>query len=180
MATLSHPPFPVVPGVRFALIPGYVGYAAATDGTIWTFRKRGQGCRGVFSERWKQMKGSPSHGYQNVKLICSDGIGRNLRVHRLVLETFVGPCPPGMECRHYPDRNTFNNQLSNICWGTKSENTLDQVRHGTHYLSEKMRKLSNESIAEIRASDETAKELSARFNINLCYVYQIRNYDCRT
>lgn len=61
-------------------------------------------------------------------------IGHNipLLVHRLVLEAFVGPCPGGMECRHL-DGNPRNNNLSNLKWGTRSENQQDSVRHGTKY-----------------------------------------------
>ena len=40
-------------------------------------------------------------------------------VHRLVLEAFVGPCPEGMCCRHFPDRDPSNNKLENLSWGTK-------------------------------------------------------------
>lgn len=47
-------------------------------------------------------------------------------VHNLVLEAFVGPRPPGMECRHL-DSNKLNNRLYNICWGTKSQNALDHA-----------------------------------------------------
>lgn len=36
-----------------------------------------------------------------------------------------------METRHLDGTRT-NNQLDNLCWGTKVENTQDQVRHGTH------------------------------------------------
>lgn len=51
-------------------------------------------------------------------------------IHRLVLETFIGPCPKGMQCRHL-DGNPSNNKLSNLKWGTSSENTLDSIKHGT-------------------------------------------------
>ncbi|QZE10566.1 hypothetical protein SEA_SCOOBYDOOBYDOO_251 [Mycobacterium phage ScoobyDoobyDoo] len=52
-------------------------------------------------------------------------------VHRLVLEAFVGPCPPGMETRHLDD-DPSNNRLSNLCWGTRLENTMDRVQNGIH------------------------------------------------
>jgi hypothetical protein len=53
-------------------------------------------------------------------------------VHRLVLEAFVGPCPEGMECRHLDGTRT-NNHLSNLRWGTSSENNQDILDHGTNH-----------------------------------------------
>lgn len=61
----------------------------------------------------------------------------NLRIHRLVLEAFVGPCPEGMECRHFPDRDPANNNLENLSWGTHQENRDDMVYHGTSTAGEK-------------------------------------------
>ena len=57
--------------------------------------------------------------------------GKTRRVHRLVLEAFVGPCPLGMECLHADD-DPANNSLSNLRWGTRSENIHDRVRNGIH------------------------------------------------
>lgn len=44
---------------------------------------------------------------------------------RLVLETFIGPCPDGKECCHRDD-DTTNNHISNVYWGTYSENMMDR------------------------------------------------------
>lgn len=56
---------------------------------------------------------------------------RNYSVHRLVLEAFVGACPPGFECCH-GDGDPANNALTNLRWDTRSSNVLDKVRHGAH------------------------------------------------
>lgn len=66
-------------------------------------------------------------GYPQVRL---QG-GRIARVHTLVLETFVGPRPDGMECRH-GDANRKNAALSNLQWGTRLENMADMRRHGNY------------------------------------------------
>ena len=50
--------------------------------------------------------------------------------HRLVLESFVGPCPDGCEARHL-DGNRLNNRVENLAWGTHRENMDDMDRHGT-------------------------------------------------
>ena len=59
------------------------------------------------------------------------GQRRGFWVHRLVLEAFVGPCPPGMECCHFPDRNPHNNRLDNLRWGSPADNAEDRRKHGT-------------------------------------------------
>jgi hypothetical protein len=57
---------------------------------------------------------------------------RTHKVHRLVLQAFVGPCPPGMECLHDNDVKT-DNHLENLSWGTSSANKFDAVRNGRHW-----------------------------------------------
>lgn len=75
-------------------------------------------------------------------------------IHILLLSAFVGPCPPGMECRHLNgDRADFS--FDNIKWGTVSQNRQDAVKHGTHVdnRGEKhgMRKLSEADVHKIRS-----------------------------
>ena len=60
--------------------------------------------------------------YKNAKKKC-------LKVHRLVLAAFTGPCPPNMECRHI-NGNPEDNRLGNLAWGTYSENRADMIAHG--------------------------------------------------
>lgn len=67
---------------------------------------------------------------------------RAARVHRLVLEAFVGPCPEGMEACHN-DGNPANNRLENLRWDTRRNNILDAIRHGTHPTASKTRCLRN-------------------------------------
>ena len=60
------------------------------------------------------------HGKRSVRL-----------VHRVVLDSFVGPRPPGGEGMHR-DNDRANNHLRNLSWGSRAENIRDQLRHGTH------------------------------------------------
>lgn len=59
----------------------------------------------------------------------SNGTTKVRRVHQLVLEAFVGPCPPGMEGCHWDD-NKENNALTNLRWDTHTANMYDKVRNG--------------------------------------------------
>lgn len=64
--------------------------------------------------------------------LSKDDKQKRIRIHRLVLETFVGPCPPGMECCHANDIPD-DNRLSNLRWDTCSANKDDCVRNGHHH-----------------------------------------------
>ncbi len=78
---------------------------------------------------------------------------RKFKVHRLVLESFVGPPPKGTECRHFPDRDTANNRLENLQWGTKKENASDKAIHGTEQRGEEkpLHKLTEQQVLDIRS-----------------------------
>lgn len=69
------------------------------------------------------------HGYQQVAL--SEGTGASVEVHVLVAAAFIGPRPEGLEVCHN-DGNPRNNHIDNLRYDTKSSNSHDTVRHGTH------------------------------------------------
>lgn len=55
---------------------------------------------------------------------------RHKFVHGLVCEAFLGPYPDGQEVRHLNDVKS-DNRLTNLTYGTRSENIRDSVRNGT-------------------------------------------------
>lgn len=94
-------------------------------------------------------------------------------VHRLVLLAFIGPCPPGMECRHFPDRDPTNNRLDNLSWATKSRNAKDRKIHGTKPNGAK---LTNEDIPIIRkrlAKGETQMKIALDYRVSRSAISQI-------
>lgn len=66
-------------------------------------------------------------GYLKVSL-SKNGKSKVFRVHRLVLESFVGACPDGMECCHWNDVPD-DNRLENLRWGTSASNGKDKRRN---------------------------------------------------
>lgn len=58
-------------------------------------------------------------------------------VHQFVAATFLGPTPPGLEILHR-DGDPTNNAVSNLHFGTHSENMHDVVRHGRHWQVNKV------------------------------------------
>lgn len=69
--------------------------------------------------------------YARVDLRLGGRERKTVRVHSLVAQVFLGPRPDGMHVRHL-DGNSLNNVVSNLAYGTASENSRDTVRHGTH------------------------------------------------
>lgn len=69
-------------------------------------------------------------GYRVYNLLL-DGVMKQVRANRLVLETFCGPPPsPHHEAAH-GDGDRLNNALANLRWATRIENEADKLRHGT-------------------------------------------------
>lgn len=80
-------------------------------------------------------------GYSTVRLWTGTK-DWHVPVHRLVATAFLGEPPSGDEIRHL-DGNRLNPSLSNLAYGSRSENTLDSVRHGTHANASKTHCPSN-------------------------------------
>lgn len=140
--------------VVFRDIPGFPGYLAGSNGTVWT-SYHGQTWRKDPS-RWKRRKQNlNTHGYFFVDL-WNDGRSRIFTVHRIVLIAFRGPCPDGLEgCHNNGDRK--DNRLENLRRDKHSNNQLDQRRHGTAGRCRGERqhaaKLTRDDIPEIRRLD---------------------------
>ena len=109
-------------------------FMVSDHGRVWSKDRmvrhgRGPGLRRHAGRMLKQ--GRKPAGYPVISALI-DGKVRSLYVHRLVLESFVGPCPSGHVARHLDD-NPENNHLSNLAWGTESENAHDKVRNGNDH-----------------------------------------------
>lgn len=106
-------------------VVGYEGrYEVSNDGAV----------RSVWGSVPRPVRPFARKGYSLASLnLKGDRTTRRVqrRVHCLMLEAFVGPCPDGMQTRHL-NGNGLDNRLVNLRWGTPSENSHDKVRHGTH------------------------------------------------
>jgi hypothetical protein len=75
-----------------------------------------------------------------------NGVPTRRSVHSLVLETFIGPRPPGMITRHYPDQNPTNNHLNNLSYATGTQNAYDRLENNTYHQA----KLTETEVIEIK------------------------------
>src|SRR5436305_14954603 len=96
----------------FRPIDGFPGYRVSPLGVIHSRWKR-CGRRGGMADIWLPLKPVADRwGYLSVNL-HRDGTKVTRTVHRLVLEAFVGPRPPGLVCCHN-DGNPANNRVENL------------------------------------------------------------------
>ncbi len=159
-------------------IPEFPDYAITKDGRVWSkprITRHGQPRKG----RW--LKNSLiSYGYLVVGLYLNCRKYTSV-IHRLVLETYVGPCPKDLECRHL-NGNPADNRLENLCWGTHSENIKDSIRHGTHpglrrgsfSLAAKLTETKVKVIRYLRdVAKFTLKEIAWQFDVSQSVIHSI-------
>lgn len=177
----SMPALPVIEGVEIRHCPGCDGYAVGDDGSVWSCRHP----HGYLSE-WRQLKPHATNKYGHLSVsIWRDGKKVMRSVHRFVLEAFVGPCPDGMECRHFPDRDPGNNRRSNLQWGTHAENMHDMVIHGTANPPDNRGErcgnsvLTNEQAAAIYNESDNAstQELADKYGVSRPTISGIRSQE---
>lgn len=103
--------------------------------------------------------------------LWKDGKCKYKGVHNLVLLSFIGECPKGMEIRHL-NSNPSDNKLSNLKYGTRSENMIDAAklsRCGSQKLTinnvHQIRRLHNEGLSN--------REIAERFKVDRCTVRDI-------
>lgn len=152
--------------VEYRDIPGFPGYRACSDGTIWScWKRRGHGDGGgthcCQSEMWHQLNG---------------GIGRNRHIHtlkvddkivtrhryRLVALAFFGEASKKTHVRHL-NGNSLDDRVENLQYGTAKENEADKLRHGTRARGETggHTKLTEKQVLEIRRRADTGENLAA-------------------
>jgi hypothetical protein len=114
---------------RWLPVPGFPDYEVSNLGRIASTKPwRGHNGRRI-------RKAVPSREYLRVHLAKAEGGRAQLTVHELVLLAFEGPRPPGRIIRHLNGVGS-DNRLSNLAYGTYSENALDKRAHGTSRRSE--------------------------------------------
>jgi hypothetical protein len=107
---------------RRGAIPGFNGrYMVDTDGNVWSMYS--------FANRWKVRMNKPKilspmvnrSGYKIVSLFDSQKRSKKYLVHRLVATVFIEN-PENKRCVCHKDNNPLNCAVSNLYWGTDSEN----------------------------------------------------------
>lgn len=122
---------PDLPGEEWRPVLGWEGYyLVSNQGRVKSVpRVTDNGFRVMGRLRQPAMQGR-GNPYWQVHLMRG-GRGTpfyRVAVHRLVLESFVGPCPEGMEACHN-NGNGFDNRLENLRWDTHGANMIEQGKY---------------------------------------------------
>lgn len=143
-------------------ISEFPGYAITKNGEVFSCWSRGGNHISIITREWRKLKlrDKNNRGWLSV-VLCKEGGRYGKRVSRLVLETFIGKCPEGMEACHNNNIRS-DNALSNLRWDTHINNNNDKKKHGTWQCGEKhgMHKLNNFQIRRIRLMKEVSPNLS--------------------
>jgi len=146
-------------------VAGFYAYFIDEMGVVYSTYK--WDCHGnvyVGSDKRPLATDSMDSGHLRVSLTQSGKTTKRL-VHQLVLETFVGPCPPGCESRHLND-DPADNRLENLRWGTRKENSDDRARNneGVYHVGRTCRTTAAERhrMRKLRAMGMTIRQISLR------------------
>lgn len=115
-------------------------------------------------------------GYPSFK-VSHDGRLIAVRVHRAVALAFIGQPPTDRHEVAHRDGDRANNCADNLRWDTRKGNFDDKVLHGTHNRGERHphSRLSNEDVAEIRASSLSNSRLATQFGVSTEHVQRVRS-----
>jgi len=140
-------------------IKKYPMYSVSDGGKVWSHYKN----------KWMS-SGEQVNGYLFV-ILYGNGKPKEHRIHRLVLETFIGLCPKGF-CACHNNGNNQDNRLCNLRWDTYSANQLDKRKHGTDNRGEKCyaAKLKEQDVRMIiymyRTELFTQQEIANIYNVS--------------
>lgn len=119
--------FPNIGGVEFRYVPDSDQlYCISINGKVFSRL----GGRGIIKNEWHEIKHQPSKDNYPFVSISKRGKQDMIKLHILLLETFVSSRPDGMLGLHKDD-NRWNFELSNLYWGTYNNNADDRSRNGS-------------------------------------------------
>jgi hypothetical protein len=159
-------------------VAGYIGWYEVSDhGRVRSVDRLVRFADGRL--RWyrgRLLKTKPhnQYGYPLVA-ICRGKDKRWRTVHQLVMEAFVGPCPPGKEICH--NVLTRSARLVDLRYDTKKNNFADKHKHGTALCGPKhpWTKYPRRLLVKIQRATGTITEIAKRFNVSRTHVWNVRN-----
>jgi len=140
-------------------IPGFDGYEASDQGNVRSYRKKGGGRH----EATHLLKPSICSRYYGVNL-RRRGVTYRRKNAVLVMRTFVGPRPDGMDVCH-SNNNCLDDRLENLRYDTRIGNLRDRCPLTDRQIIEmRLRRASGENIPRLAVEYGISKEWTG----NIC------------
>lgn len=162
-------------------IYNFSGYYADKDGNIWSSQIWGGGGYGKPIQSLRELKPcKDKDGYSLVSLYKHKK-QYTRKVHRLILETFVGPCPKNLIACHNNDIKN-DNKLFNLRWDTQSNNQKERNNDSFPKGEQKYGvKLNSSQVKVIRAMKNLVNkpsqlETAKIFNVSQTLIGLVQNY----
>lgn len=148
-------------------IPHFPNYFATQDGRIYSTMR-------VVP---KFLKPKLNRGGYEVVVLMRNGVRHNRCVHQLILDTYKGFRPEGMEACHN-DGNQRNNYVTNLRWDTHESNVLDRILHGSHVGEKNGRATITEEAVRLIREDYhsrmyTHAQISSKYGMTYEQVWRI-------
>lgn len=155
-------------------VPGYEGlYQISHSGQIKRLGgvvNRKNGTNITVHEKYLIPQAHSKYGHLRIAL-WKDGCAKFFGIHNLVMLTFVGECPKGMEIRHL-NGNPYDNNISNLQYGTRSENMIDTSKFGRCHNQ----KLSAADVLDIRkrhSNGDSMSHIAKDYGVNSGSIHSI-------
>jgi len=152
-------------------IPGYNGkYRVSTNGDVISLARKNIG--------WYKLKQRiDNNGYLYVILYYHKK-RKQINIHRLVGEAFLGPIPKNYETRHL-DGNKLHNALSNLRYGTPYENAQDRILHektiaGSKSPRSKLTEEDVDDIIELIENGVSIINIATKFHVHKTTISKIK------
>jgi hypothetical protein len=117
-------------------------------------------------------------GYWSIALHTGPGMRKTFNAHRLVIASFVGPCPDGFNV-HHKNFVRADNRLVNLEYVPHKANIGHSVTAGRRASGERhpMAKLTEADVRTIRALLPTlpVQRLAERFGVTIHTIYDIKH-----
>jgi hypothetical protein len=158
-------------------IPDFEGYFINEDGEVFSELS------GRLTKMVTQLKNWPADRTDDYGRLGlrKNGKTHQRMVHRMMIETFVGPIPKGMHVRHLNGKKS-DNRLSNLKIGTPLENAHDNWLNGKKHTSRihlsLLSKCDVEWIKAYPVKDGMFSEMARKLQINVSSV--ARAYRCES
>lgn len=136
------------------------GRVRSLDRTVMCSPKSSKTFRRLVKGRILKPGNRSGYGHKGV-VLCVNGREHTKQVHELVMLAFEGERPEGMNVLHN-DGDPTNNLLTNLRYGTQSDNMLDVSKHG-------LRRVTYEEVRDMRSLRDKGvpcKDVAEMYNMS--------------